>query len=112
MDVSGDVGLAWLVFGLICVDCVLIACILQLILPHSTWSMWAGVLSDAEEIHVTVEAHPLRPNSTKYVYHSEWKSLYFGRYNETAKAPTYSLKLLNNSMSCISNCSRRGHFAG
>lgn len=69
----------------------------QLILPHSTWAIWGGVLSDADEIHVNVETHPLRPSSNKYYYHSERYKRYFGKYNFTIKYPAFKYALINET---------------
>lgn len=51
----------------------------RLILPSSTWAMWAGFLGDATEIHVDPTHHRLMGSKApQYIYHSEKLNLYYG----------------------------------
>jgi hypothetical protein len=55
----------------------------KLILPMSSWAFWGGLLSNATEIHVNAPPHhQLMQSSPQYIYHSEQKKTYFGRYDE------------------------------
>ena len=81
-----------------------------MILPHSTWAIWAGVLSDAEEIHVNIEYHPMRPNNKNYWYHSEKWKRYFGLYNDTIKYPAFKLKLINETTGEVDYNNENGYF--
>jgi hypothetical protein len=55
--------------------------------PGSTWAFWAGVLSDAHEVHVLdvvegsrlIVQRPLGLDMPQYVYHSDKLKSYFGR---------------------------------
>ena len=63
---------------------------MQLILPHSTWAIWAGTLSDAIEIHVGMPPyHHLVPNNPAYIYHDEQEGNYFGFFNKRKNAFQY-----------------------
>jgi hypothetical protein len=54
----------------------------KLIIPVSSWAYWAGLLSNATEIHVNGPPHhPMMAGMMQYVYHDQKKRLFFGRYN-------------------------------
>ena len=54
----------------------------KLIIPVSSWAYWAGLLSNATEIHVNGPPyHPMMGGMPQYVYHDQKKRLYFGRFN-------------------------------
>ena len=60
--------------------------IYQLILPVSSWAQWAGLLSNANEIHVNAPpVHPMMPGMSQYIYHNEKKKLFFGKYSNSTK---------------------------
>eukprot|EP01040_Poterioochromonas_malhamensis_P010642 gene10640-11588_t len=51
----------------------------KLILPLSSWAFWAGLLSNASEIHVnSPPLHPLMDTRPQYIYHSDRGNAYFG----------------------------------
>ena len=68
---------------------------MQLILPVSSWAFWAGLLSNASEIHVNGQPH--HPNMgasmPQYVYHLEKAKSYFGRFNTTTNDIEYELDI-------------------
>jgi hypothetical protein len=65
----------------------------KLILPLSSWAFWAGMLSNATEIHVNAPPlHPLMPHNTQYIYHDEKHRMYFGRYNASANDIEYEIR--------------------
>ena len=65
----------------------------QLILPASSWAQWAGLLSNATEIHVNyLPYHPIMPNMPQYIYHDEKKKSFFGRYHEIKKDVVFELE--------------------
>lgn len=79
----------------------------KLILPLSSWAFWAGLLSNATEIHVNAPPHhPVMNNRPQYIYHSDRSKSYFGIYNsslndiefaiseKTIKSHIYPLKSL------------------
>lgn len=47
--------------------------------PGSTWAFWAGLLSEATEVHVDAATHKPMLGMPRYVYHHEGKQSYFGR---------------------------------
>ena len=62
-----------------------------MILPDSSWAVWAGILSNATEIHVDIPLiHPIvnnnnnnndnHNNNPSYIYHNERDGLYFGTH--------------------------------
>lgn len=53
----------------------------KLILPLSSWAQWAGMFSNATEIHVNYLLHPTMPNMPQYYYHYEKERKFFGRWN-------------------------------
>jgi len=54
----------------------------HLIIPVSSWAFWAGILSNATEVHVNAPpVHPLMPDDPVYTYHNEAGKQYFGKYN-------------------------------
>jgi hypothetical protein len=54
----------------------------KLIIPVSSWAYWAGLLSNASEIHVNYQPyHPTMGNMMQYIYHDQKKRLFFGRWN-------------------------------
>jgi hypothetical protein len=56
----------------------------RLILPHSSWAFWAGVLSNATEIHVDPTYHKgMGIAHPQYVYHNYRRALYYGKYQRT-----------------------------
>jgi hypothetical protein len=97
----------------------------QLILPLSSWAFWAGLLSNATEIHVNSPPHhPVMPHRPQYIYHSDRWNAYFGRYNsslndieyaitsEGIKPHVYPLKSLRKAAAVSANSpinSRRHH---
>jgi hypothetical protein len=65
----------------------------KLILPISSWAFWAGMFSNATEIHVNAPPiHPLMPHNSQYIYHDEKNRMFFGRYNATANDIEYEIK--------------------
>lgn len=66
----------------------------KLILPLSSWAFWAGLLSNATEIHVNAPPmHPLMIHNTQtYIYHDEKNGHFFGRYNATANDIEYIIQ--------------------
>ena len=65
-----------------------------MILPASSWAQWAGLLSNATEIHVNnLPYHPIMPGMPQYIYHDEKKKQFFGRYNEVKKELVFELEL-------------------
>ena len=57
----------------------LTACPRLVLPPGSTWAFWAGLLSDASEVHVDASSHRLMPDMPQYVYHDEEKKAYYGK---------------------------------
>lgn len=55
----------------------------KLILPLSSWAQWAGMFSNATEIHVNYLLHPTMPNMPQYYYHYEKERKFFGRWNSS-----------------------------
>lgn len=54
----------------------------KLIIPVSSWAYWAGLLSNATEIHVNGPPyHPMMAGMMQYIYHDQKKRLFFGRFN-------------------------------
>lgn len=55
----------------------------RLIIPVSSWAFWAGVLSNATEIHVnSPPKHQLMPAAAdQYHYHDEKELKFFGKFN-------------------------------
>lgn len=65
----------------------------KLILPLSSWAFWAGMFSNATEIHVNAPPlHPLMPHNSQYIYHDEKNRMYFGKYNASANDIEYEIK--------------------
>ncbi len=65
---------------------------LQLILPESSWAYWAGLLSNATEIHVNAPPqHRVMFDMPQYVYHDDMQQMYFGRYNSTVNDIVYDM---------------------
>lgn len=65
---------------------------LQLVLPLSSWAFWAGLFSNATEIHVNAPPlHPLMDQRPEYIYHSDRGNVFFGRYNRTTNTVEYAL---------------------
>jgi hypothetical protein len=56
----------------------------RLVIPVSSWAFWAGVLSNATEIHVnSPPKHQLMPASAQqYIYHDEKEKKFFGRFDK------------------------------
>lgn len=51
----------------------------RLILSPSSWAFWAGLFSNATEIHVDTKYHRnMGIDHPEYVYHMESKQLYYG----------------------------------
>lgn len=62
-------------------DFLLLASAKRLILDKfSTFSFWAGYFSVGTEVHVDMGSYGVFPES-KYVYHDEENSIYFGKYD-------------------------------
>lgn len=65
----------------------------QLILPLSSWAFWAGLLSNATEIHVNAPPlHPVMHANPQYIYHSDKTRHYFGRYNASQNDIVYDVQ--------------------
>jgi hypothetical protein len=63
-----------------------------LVLPLSSWAFWAGLLSNATEIHVNSPGlHPLMDNRPQYIYHSDRGGAFFGIYNKTINDIEYAI---------------------
>lgn len=74
---------------------------LQLILPESSWAYWAGLLSNATEIHVNAPPrHRVMFDMPQYVYHDDMQQMYFGRYNSTVNDIVYDMRI------CGVHCNR------
>jgi hypothetical protein len=59
----------------------------------SSWAHWAGLLSNAVEVHVNGPPHSIAlPDSPQYIYHSEKSRLFFGRYNHSTKDIEYEFE--------------------
>lgn len=66
----------------------------KLILPVSSWAYWAGLLSNATEIHVNGPPHhPIMSSMPQYIYHLEKARKYFGRYNNVTNDIDYSMDI-------------------
>lgn len=67
----------------------------------SSWAFWAGLLSNASEIHVN--GQPFHPNMgskmPQYIYHLERQKLYYGRFNTTTNDIEYEIDLNKISLS-------------
>ena len=64
----------------------------KLIIPVSSWAYWAGLFSDAIEIHVNAPPHhPVMAAMPHYVYHDEKNKNYFGKFNATEGDIVYQL---------------------
>jgi hypothetical protein len=62
-------------------EMVLLALAPKLVLCASTWALWAGLLSNASEIHVDPNHfRPMGPDYPEFIYHSERYDAYHGRY--------------------------------
>jgi hypothetical protein len=58
----------------------------------SSWAFWAGMLSNATEIHVNGPPHhPMMPTFPNYIYHDEKHRLFFGRFNASSYDVDYTL---------------------
>lgn len=65
----------------------------QLILPVSSWAQWAGLLSNATEIHVNMPPHhPIMPDMPQFIYHNEKTKQFFGRYSNVTMDVEFDLK--------------------
>lgn len=65
----------------------------KLIIPVSSWAFWAGLFSNASEIHVNAPPHhPLMADMAHYIYHSEKGKRYFGRYNNVSRDIYYAIE--------------------
>jgi hypothetical protein len=64
----------------------------KLIIPVSSWAYWAGLFSDAVEIHVNAPPHhPVMSAMAHYVYHDEKNKNYYGKFNTTEGDIVYQL---------------------
>lgn len=71
----------------------------KLLLPLSSWAFWAGLLSNASEIHVnTPPLHPLMNNMDRYTYHDEKKKQFFGKYNASLNDIIYAIEDGKNTL--------------
>mmetsp|Transcript_19155 Transcript_19155/g.26378 ORF Transcript_19155/g.26378 Transcript_19155/m.26378 type:complete len:426 (+) Transcript_19155:24-1301(+) len=58
----------------------------KMILPVSSWAHWAGLLSNASEIHVNAPPHhAIMEDMPQYIYHSEKTNKYFGRFDNKTR---------------------------
>jgi hypothetical protein len=65
----------------------------KLIIPVSSWAYWAGLLSNATEIHVNGPPyHPMMGGMPQYVYHDQKKRMYFGRFNNKTNDIDFALE--------------------
>jgi hypothetical protein len=63
-----------------------------LILPLSSWAYWAGLFSNASEIHVnSPPLHPIMYTRSQYIYHAERGNAFFGIYNRTLNDIEYAI---------------------
>lgn len=70
------------------------SCFNQIIIPVSSWAQWAGILSNATEIHVNMPPHhPIMADMPQYIYHSEKSKQFFGRYSTTQKEVIFEDRL-------------------
>ena len=70
----------------------------RIILPKSSWATWAGMLSNATEVHLNAPPiSPVMPSFPQFVYHSEGKKLYFGHWNQTSRQLEYQYDDNNNT---------------
>jgi hypothetical protein len=68
----------------------------KLLLPVSSWAFWAGMLSNASEIHVnSPPRHPLLPDMPHYIYHDDRAKKYFGKFDTKEMDIIYGLDLNN-----------------
>ena len=65
----------------------------QLILPVSSWAYWAGLLSNATEIHVNGPPHHsnMGGDFPNYIYHNEKARKFFGRWDNNTKDIEYAM---------------------
>eukprot|EP01038_Epipyxis_sp_PR26KG_P004163 gene4163-5927_t len=62
----------------------------KLILPSSSWAYWAGLFSNATEIHVNAPPyHQLMYGKSQYIYHNEKEKKFYGYYNATSNDIEY-----------------------
>jgi hypothetical protein len=74
----------------------------KLILPLSSWAQWAGMFSNATEIHVNYLLHPTMPNMPQYYYHYEKERKFFGRWNSSNNDVDFELdNPLNNEITHV-----------
>ena len=65
-----------------------------MILPVSSWAYWAGMLSNATEIHVNGPPHhPMMPSFANYIYHNEKARLFYGKYNQSSYDIDYAMEI-------------------
>jgi len=66
----------------------------KLILPVSSWAYWAGLLSNATEIHVNGPPHhPMMSAMPQYVYHLEKQRKFFGRFSNVTNDIEYTMDI-------------------
>lgn len=81
----------------------------KLILPLSSWAQWAGMFSNASEIHVNYLLHPTMPNMPQYFYHYEKERKFFGRWNSSNNDVDFEL---DNPLNNPGVNKRHGHHYG
>ena len=81
--------------------------LVQLILPVSSWAFWAGVFSNASEIHVNAYPHhQIMYSEPQYIYHDEKNKQFFGRWNASANDIQFALDTKAAATHALSEASK------